>query len=218
MPHGVGWRPPDMREGIAAAAHEARIGEEELAWCVEEGPRLVVDGGAVRPPRLTPARRLRRSPGRGCPGGRDRGAGRAEPRRQRRARPPAPEPFGLGHVEGAASELAGARRRELGLTLVAQAPSSTSSTLTSRPPPTLTTSRGGPLSAARKAVDHVVDEDVVTGLQPVSEHGAGLAGQQPPAEDGHHAGLAVRVLPGPVDVAQAQRHPRRVVQPAVDPQ
>ncbi len=72
--HGVGWRPPDMREGIAAAAHEARIGEEELAWCVEEGPRLVVEGGPIRPPRLTPARRLRAVSRPGLPG-------RSRPRR-----------------------------------------------------------------------------------------------------------------------------------------
>jgi protein-tyrosine phosphatase len=70
--HGVTWRPPDLREGLAAAAHEGRLGEDDLAWSVEEGPRLVVEGGPVRPPRLTPARRLRAvvrpgSPGRSRP-------------------------------------------------------------------------------------------------------------------------------------------------------
>jgi protein-tyrosine phosphatase len=65
--HGVNWRPPDMREGLAAAAAELDVEEEQLAWAVEAGPRLVVEGRPVRPPRLTPARKPRAAVRRGWP-------------------------------------------------------------------------------------------------------------------------------------------------------
>ena len=62
----------------------------------------------------------------------------------------------------------------------------------------------------------VADVDVVAGLEAVSEHGRVLALEQQPAEDRHHAGLAERVLPRPVDVAVAQRHRREPVHALVE--
>jgi protein-tyrosine phosphatase len=57
--HGAGWRPPIMGEGLEAAAAELRVEVEALAWTVDAGPRAVVEGAQIRPPRLTPERRLR---------------------------------------------------------------------------------------------------------------------------------------------------------------
>jgi protein-tyrosine phosphatase len=57
--HSAGWRPPELRDGLAAAAAELRLPEEDVAWTVTEGPRLVIEGRDVRPPRLTRERRLR---------------------------------------------------------------------------------------------------------------------------------------------------------------
>src|SRR5262249_1171617 len=51
---------------------------------------------------------------------------------------------------------------------------------------------------------HVADVDVVAGLLAVAVHGHGLAAQHPAAEDRHHAGLAMRVLPWTVDVGIAE--------------
>lgn len=65
--HSASWRPPELREGLAAAAAEAEVDEELLAWTVEEGPREVLEGRVVRPPRLTPARRPRAAVRRGWP-------------------------------------------------------------------------------------------------------------------------------------------------------
>jgi protein-tyrosine phosphatase len=55
--HSAVRRPPVLGEGLEAAARAVRTEPGELAWMVDEGPRLVVEGKAVRPPRLTPARR-----------------------------------------------------------------------------------------------------------------------------------------------------------------
>ncbi|MEW6583382.1 MAG: CpsB/CapC family capsule biosynthesis tyrosine phosphatase [Actinomycetota bacterium] len=55
--HSPGRRPPVVAEGLEAAARVLRTEPGELAWMVDEGPRLVVEGRAVRPPRLTPAGR-----------------------------------------------------------------------------------------------------------------------------------------------------------------
>jgi protein-tyrosine phosphatase len=54
--HGAGWRPPMLSEGLARAADLLGRSREEVAWTVEAGPRLVVAGEPVRPPRLTPTR------------------------------------------------------------------------------------------------------------------------------------------------------------------
>jgi hypothetical protein len=70
---------------------------------------------------------------------------------------------------------------------------------------------GGP----HEGVDHVVDEDEVPGLLAVPEDGHRLAAQQALGEDGHHAGLAVGVLPGPVHVGQGQGGELQGVQLAV---
>ena len=66
-----------------------------------------------------------------------------------------------------------------------------------------------------EGVDHVVDVDEVPRLLPVAEDRARLAGQQPAGEDGDHAGLAVGVLAGPVDVGQGQGGELEAVQLAV---
>lgn len=55
--HSAEGRPPRLAEGLAAAARELRVEPEALAWMVEEGPRLVIEGQPVRPPRLAPVRR-----------------------------------------------------------------------------------------------------------------------------------------------------------------
>ena len=55
--HSADRRPPRLTEGLAAAARELRLEPEALAWMVEEGPRLVIEGRPVRPPRLAPVRR-----------------------------------------------------------------------------------------------------------------------------------------------------------------
>jgi protein-tyrosine phosphatase len=58
--HSAGpWRPPDIAEGLAAAAEAIDVHPQSLSWMVEEGPAAVVEGRAVRPPRLTPGRRPR---------------------------------------------------------------------------------------------------------------------------------------------------------------
>lgn len=57
--HSADWRPPTLREGVVAAAAELRLPEEDLAWTVTDGPRLLIEGRDVRPPRLTRERRLR---------------------------------------------------------------------------------------------------------------------------------------------------------------
>src|SRR5204862_6535126 len=54
--HGSGWRPPMLSEALARAVELLGRPREEVAWMVEAGPRLVVQGEPVRPPRLTPTR------------------------------------------------------------------------------------------------------------------------------------------------------------------
>jgi protein-tyrosine phosphatase len=66
--HSAGpWRPPGMEEGLAAAADAIDVHPQALSWMVEDGPAAVLEGGPVRPPRLTPGRRPRgverRAPG-----------------------------------------------------------------------------------------------------------------------------------------------------------
>ena len=69
-----------------------------------------------------------------------------------------------------------------------------------------------PVGRPGEGVDDVVDEDEVPGLAAVAVDGARLAGQEPAGEDGHHSGLAVRVLAGPVHVGQGQGGELQVVQ------
>ena len=57
---------------------------------------------------------------------------------------------------------------------------------------------------AGEGIDDVVHEHVVAGLAPVSEDDAGPARDEVAGEDGHHAGLAVGVLTGAVDVGEGQ--------------
>ena len=53
-------------------------------------------------------------------------------------------------------------------------------------------------------LDDIAHVAVVAGLAAVAEDDRLLPGQQLQGEDGHHAGFAVRVLPGPVDVGIAE--------------
>jgi len=73
--HSAKARPPVLDEALGIAAAELRTSPEALRWMVEEGPRLVVEGRPVRPPRLVPTR----TPREASP--RDR---RAQPERRRK--------------------------------------------------------------------------------------------------------------------------------------
>lgn len=53
--HSADWRNPDMRDGVAAAAEELSLDVERISWMVQEGPSLVLEGAAIRPPRLARA-------------------------------------------------------------------------------------------------------------------------------------------------------------------
>jgi protein-tyrosine phosphatase len=57
------WRPPGLEDGLAAAARVLRVEPDALRWMVEDGPRTVVEGRPVRPPRLTPSRTPRAGAG-----------------------------------------------------------------------------------------------------------------------------------------------------------
>lgn len=58
--HSAGpWRPPDLQEGLQAAARAIGVEPEALAWMVDEGPAAVLAGDQVRPPKVTSARRPR---------------------------------------------------------------------------------------------------------------------------------------------------------------
>ena len=72
--------------------------------------------------------------------------------------------------------------------------------------------RGTP-SAARLAAHHVGHVHVVAGLRAVAEDQRRLAREQLAEEDRDHAGLAVRILARPVDVAVAERDVARPVEP-----
>lgn len=51
--HSASWRPPSLGEGVAAARRVlGSVGDEVLEWAVNEGPRLMLTGKDVRPPRL----------------------------------------------------------------------------------------------------------------------------------------------------------------------
>lgn len=74
--HSAGpWRPPDLSGGLDAAARVLRTEPDALRWMVEEGPRAVLEGQPVRPPRLTPSRTPRADggPAHGAPRSPSRG-------------------------------------------------------------------------------------------------------------------------------------------------
>ena len=50
--HSATWRPPGVGEGQKVAARALGVWPEDLDWMVAEGPRQILDGGAVRPPRF----------------------------------------------------------------------------------------------------------------------------------------------------------------------
>jgi protein-tyrosine phosphatase len=52
-------RPPELEEGLQAAADGTDVDPRALRWMVEDGPAAVIEGRPVRPPRLTPRRRPR---------------------------------------------------------------------------------------------------------------------------------------------------------------
>lgn len=85
--HSAGpWRPPELEEGLRAAADAIDVHPQALRWMVEEGPAAVLGGGPVRPPRLAAGRRLPFDPkGGGRPGG-----ALSEPRTPPAPRRPAP--------------------------------------------------------------------------------------------------------------------------------
>src|SRR6266511_1815033 len=59
-----------------------------------------------------------------------------------------------------------------------------------------------PFGGEGECMHHVVDEHVVTGLVAVAVDRGGLPHQHLRGEDGHHPGLSVGVLTGPVHVPQ----------------
>lgn len=68
--HSAGpWRPPGVEEGLAEAARATGADPGVLRWMVEDGPAAIVEGRPVRPPQLTPSRRLREA-ARPAPSGR----------------------------------------------------------------------------------------------------------------------------------------------------
>jgi protein-tyrosine phosphatase len=64
--HGPVSRGPSLVDGLAAAARSLGIEPGDLSWMVEEGPRLVIEGRAIRPPRLVPTRPPRPDAARGA--------------------------------------------------------------------------------------------------------------------------------------------------------
>jgi len=50
--HSATWRPPGVGEAQKAAARALGVWPAALDWMVEEGPRQILDGGVVRPPRF----------------------------------------------------------------------------------------------------------------------------------------------------------------------
>jgi protein-tyrosine phosphatase len=63
--HSAGpWRPPVLEEGLLAAADGIDVPVGSLRWMVEDVPAAILEGGPVRPPRLSTRRSLR-APARG---------------------------------------------------------------------------------------------------------------------------------------------------------
>jgi tyrosine-protein phosphatase YwqE len=64
MVHAIGGggdvdNAPQLLEGVMAAAKTLRRELRELSYLVQAGPEEILAGGAVRPPRITPLRRMR---------------------------------------------------------------------------------------------------------------------------------------------------------------
>lgn len=51
--HRARWRPPDLDEGLAAAADVLDVPIAGLSWMVEEGPAAILAGEDARPPRFS---------------------------------------------------------------------------------------------------------------------------------------------------------------------
>jgi protein-tyrosine phosphatase len=69
--HSATWRPPGAEEGLRVAARELGVWPEQLEWMIETGPRQIILGDPVRPPRLVPR-----------PSAREAGAARPEDARR----------------------------------------------------------------------------------------------------------------------------------------
>jgi protein-tyrosine phosphatase len=52
--HSATWRPPGVGDAQTQAARTLGVWPEDLDWMVETGPRQILDGGPVRPPRFAP--------------------------------------------------------------------------------------------------------------------------------------------------------------------
>jgi protein-tyrosine phosphatase len=52
--HSASWRPPGAAEGLRVAARTLGVWPEDLSWMVEEGPRQILAGDVVKPPRVVP--------------------------------------------------------------------------------------------------------------------------------------------------------------------
>jgi len=57
--HSAGWRAPVLGDAVDEAGRILGTPPEELSWMVDEGPRLVIQGRPIRPPRLAPSRKPR---------------------------------------------------------------------------------------------------------------------------------------------------------------
>jgi protein-tyrosine phosphatase len=52
--HSAEWRPPGLEEARARAARLIGVWPQELDWMINDGPRQILSGGQVRPPRFLP--------------------------------------------------------------------------------------------------------------------------------------------------------------------
>src|SRR5204862_1667417 len=149
--------------------------------------------------------------------GRDPGPGRREPLVEPALRLPAELARRERRVEDAAPELAGPRIGELRVALDPGRPLDVLVELEDRhllPRADVEDAAVVPRRGERRR-DDVADEDVVARLPPVAVDTRRLSVAQRVHEDRDDAGLAVRVLPRPVDVPVAQRDVRAAVEAVV---
>jgi len=52
--HSATWRPPGVGAGRDVAARALGVWPQDLDWMIEDGPRQILAGGVVRPPRFAP--------------------------------------------------------------------------------------------------------------------------------------------------------------------
>lgn len=52
--HSASWRPPGVAEAQRIAARSLGVWPDQLDWMVDEGPRQILSGDVVRPPRFVP--------------------------------------------------------------------------------------------------------------------------------------------------------------------